>query len=257
MRPGQMTNVAAMGVAAPTTYDLTSYYAAMSVQPDVDMKASLQTLMNNLKAAGITSKLRAFYPAIHDEQAARVNVMNPSEVATVHGSPNFTDDGGWKGNFSDGYLDSGIADNNAAPWSQNAGTLFAYCNVQPSGFGAILGLSASNATRLTGGPGAAPSGRIHNSTPSTGTTANSFGLIAAVRTSSTNLKLYRNGTSEAVTTTAAASAPVADTFTLFKNSATFGDPQVPVWGVGDQTNDGDQATLSTEIFDFLDPWGAS
>lgn len=248
---------------APTTYDLTSYYAAMSVQPSTDMKLSLQTLMNNLKAAGITTKMRALYPAIHDAQSALINVINPAEIATVVGlsPPIFTENGGYQGSAIDGAINSGIADNNAAPWMQDAASMFAYCNVQPSSptgvTGQIFGLNGTSATRISGASGAATSGRIHAATANTGTRSDSFGLTVIVRINSTTTILYRDGNPETPVTTTASSALTAGTFRLFQNNVGFGDAQVPVWGMGGILNDTDNDTFAIELFNFLDPWGAS
>ncbi len=159
--------------------------------------------------------------ASHDPQAARINIKNPAQVAAVNGSLTFTTDRGYVGDGSTGYLETSVADNAGGNLSQNTASIFAYVNVEPTAGSSVIGLSALSSTRLIVNPAVAPSGRLHNATNVTGTTASSLGLSVEVRTDSVTTQMYRFGAFEATATTAAASATTADTFQFFRSNGSF------------------------------------
>ena len=102
-----------LGIASPATsvsYETESvaYFAAMSVQPDDTRKGLLNTLIATLKTGGVYANLDWLnINAAHDAQAARVNVITPSQVASAVNAPTFTTDRGYTGDGATSYLDTG------------------------------------------------------------------------------------------------------------------------------------------------------
>ena len=97
------------GAGGPA-YDLASsaYFAAMSVEPDDTRKGHLDALITGLKDDGIWTKLDwLMICAAHDEQAGRINAVNPAQEASVPAAPTFTTDRGFTGNGTTDYLNSG------------------------------------------------------------------------------------------------------------------------------------------------------
>jgi hypothetical protein len=222
-------------VSGAFNYDMTAIYAAMTVQPDAARKAIYQTLMNGLSTAGLIARLRALYlMAAHDAQAARVNLIFPGEVMTEAGLPGaltFTADSGYQADGITGYLETGINDNDAAPWSQTLASMSVWMQLEPTGItSAMIGVTGGAATRINGVSGSAPSVRIHLATATTGTTPNCFGMILANR-NGTALEIDRDGVLEN-TTTSTAGAPLASSFQLFKNNLTFGNGRISAAHIG-------------------------
>jgi hypothetical protein len=90
--------------------DALAYVAAMSVEPPTFIKRAIEELVLGLKADGLWSgnHLIALH-AIHDNQAARVNLMNPAHVGLLAGAsgngPDFLALNGFQGNGTDSTID--------------------------------------------------------------------------------------------------------------------------------------------------------
>lgn len=228
---------APVGGSLGVAYDSSAvaYFAAMTVQPDATRKSLLNSLIVGLKSDGVWTLLDYLaIVAAHDAQAGRINAVNPAQVATTAGTITFTTDRGYRGDGTTGYLETGIADNAAGNWTQDAATLFAWLNVEATGVsaGAILGLSAVLATRISGLVGTPTVARIHGATATTGVTANTLGLSSATRTDASTVKLYRSGALDQTNAATTSAAPVASTFEAGKNNASFGDGRTAAFGWG-------------------------
>jgi hypothetical protein len=84
-----------------TNAEAEAYVAAMSTEPDDTRKALIDTYIGALKTAGIFANLDVLYLlAAHDQQAARLNVINPATftLANVGAGPTFSADNGFAGN---------------------------------------------------------------------------------------------------------------------------------------------------------------
>ena len=77
--------------------------AAMTTQPDATRVAIIRTAVQQIKDAGVWSKLGGlFFFAAHNNQAGRINWMDPSFVAPVVGTVAFTTDRGFTPNGAGG-----------------------------------------------------------------------------------------------------------------------------------------------------------
>lgn len=237
-----------------------AYFAAMTVQPDAARKSLLSQLIVGLQTDGVWALLDWFSViAAHDAQAARINAKTPSQVAAVNGSLTFTTDRGYVSDAATGYLETSVADNAAGNWTQDSATMFSYANVAPVVGGSAIGLSASAATRLVLNPaGSVATARIHVVSNISGTTTSSLGLISAVRTSSTNGFMYRNGVLDGTSATSASIAPVASTFQFFRSNGAFLDvSRLAIAGWGGTLSATQNLALYTRINTYLTAVGGA
>lgn len=236
------------GASAPSGYDLTAYFAAVGAGVEQQQKPAIQEMMDALLAAGITAKLRDLHIPLATAEGSKPNIVAPSEMLIIIGSPGFGAYYGWYGDIaSSAALELALADNNAAPWSQNAGSLFAYVVEEPIVNGALLGLSNISSTRIVAVAGGAPTGRIHNATAVAATTGNSLGLICVVRVDATTIKIYRNGVLEGTQITSATGATTSATFRVFQNNTQFGDSVVACFGVAGPLDAAENLSLYNAI----------
>lgn len=189
-----------------------TYFTAMSVQPDTTLKADLNTLVNGLIVDTVWAELDWLnIPAIHDEQAARVNAKNPSQVASVGVAPTFTANRGYTGNGTTQYINTGIN-------TSTAGGLYLQNDCHMGGW---IGTEVDNASEYDFGTFAAGfntrNGTVAIVAPQSNTNINytlpsatSIGHTAFSRTSSTAVKTYKNGSGTSATNTSIArrNAPI-------------------------------------------------
>lgn len=93
--------------------DYLAWAAQLTVAPDPTRAALLEQIFISLKAAGVFSKLdRLWIYAMHDSQAARVSLVNPTstQIALINGGPNFVVDKGWFYNGTTRILNSQYQD---------------------------------------------------------------------------------------------------------------------------------------------------
>lgn len=85
-----------------------AWAAACTVKPSAARLSQLDRLLiRPLKRTGVWSLLEClFVLAAHDAQAGRVDLKNPSRVATEHGAPTFVADRGYDFNGTSSYLNS-------------------------------------------------------------------------------------------------------------------------------------------------------
>lgn len=96
----------------PMDADAAVIIAAMTVTPDASRQAQINDTVIALKAAGLWSLLYMLQVyAAHDEQAARVDWILPSRIATRHNVATFETDLGFRGNGTSMYLNTN--------WSQS------------------------------------------------------------------------------------------------------------------------------------------
>jgi hypothetical protein len=117
-----------------TNSEAATIVANMSTEPTNARKGRIDTLVGDLKTAGVWDKLDALWVmAAHDAQAASINWMDPSGTKlTAYNSPTFTADEGYKGNGSSSYLLTGhapadgpnlvTADTTIAAWVRSVAT---------------------------------------------------------------------------------------------------------------------------------------
>ena len=205
--------------AIPEGAELTALLAAMTVQPSVERVDLIDATITALKTAGIWEMLDAFYCyAAHDEQAAKLNWINPAQSADeVSGDRTlFTMDVGFA-NLSYsvqpvGYFDDGFNPNAGnTKFTPTNAMLFARPARGASRLdGALFGTGdAANTSYLltttAGGISAqmnAPNLSTHRATY----TAPSHDTLIAMQRDNTSLRLYTGGLNRATKVSTAAFA---------------------------------------------------
>lgn len=105
-----------------------NYINAMTVKPTGSRALLMDRLVRSLVDNGVWSYLSSL-PLLksHDSQAARVDLINPSNVYTVVGTPTFTTDGGYSGMSTSNYLDSNKNISTDTLYTQNDAHLGVWC----------------------------------------------------------------------------------------------------------------------------------
>lgn len=89
--------------------DADALFARMTVKPSSARQTLYQTLITDLKTAGIWTKIDCLYVlAAHDAQAGLVNIRQNAFNLTTVGTLTFTADRGYKSDGTTGYLESGF-----------------------------------------------------------------------------------------------------------------------------------------------------
>lgn len=261
-----MTAARERGGAAAASYsaEATAYFAAMSSQPDDTRKGLIDTLIGGLKTDGIWTKLDwLLLIAAHDSQAARVNAITPSKVASVVNSPTFTTDRGYAGDGATSYIDFGEAYNAGGnQFSQDSACAGVWINT-----------SAATALVSQMGQVATSTGRVlirarnssgnetfelnnaggDTSQANPGTRA---GHRAASRTGSAVLRSFFNGTRVADLTTASTEASTG-TICVLRSTASYTADRAAAAYCGSGLTDTEMGNIHTRLNTFLTAIGAN
>lgn len=171
--------------------------AAMTTQPDATRVGIIRTAVQQIKDAGVWNKLDGlFMLAAHDNQAGRVNWINPGFVAPIAGTVTFTTDRGFTPNGAGGsYVNA-----NGVPIVRRtltsgclgvrvSGTSLSGSNQSDAGQGAGFSLTMSNT------PGTRAVVTLDSSSvTSTGTVGGTSRHVVATKTGTT-LDIYTGLTS--------------------------------------------------------------
>jgi hypothetical protein len=239
----------------------TAAIAAMTVKPDASRTSLYDWLIKGLKTDGLWSKLDWLSMfAAHDEQAGRVNLKNPAQVASVVGAGLvFTVDRGHKGNGTDSYLDSGVLDTAAGNNSQDSSHLGVWVNVAEAAVtGGVIGTDAvlQHIIRLTAG-GAGIFYRIHASTLAASfPTVPGIGSLIASRPDANNAVFYAGGV-QAATVPAPSVAPTANTIRFLRANSILSDARVAAGCFGGALSASDAAALHARLSTYLTAIGAA
>lgn len=213
-------------VELPVSYETETmaYLSAMSVQPTLDRKAAIDAFIVSLKTSGAWSKLDWLsLHAAHHEQAARVNMKNPAQVATAVNSPTFTIDVGFTGDGATSYLNTGVNSSSSGGLylqndchmgvrvSDDADNVNYYDGGQyTSGINTRIGTNANIAIQSSSNVNLALS------------PATSVGHTAFSRTSSSAVRLYKDGVGSSVTLTSTARRNASSLICAVNSSTTGG-----------------------------------
>lgn len=182
----------------PYSPKATAFFAALSVQPDADLKLNYDTFFRTLDAASLWSKMDWFtISGTHDEQAARVNMANPAQVAVAINSPTFQANYGWIGDAATSCLNTNWNpltapspkftqdDAHMGVWINNDVTSFSKMDL---GNYARSSIVARNVANLSTYPNAGSA--VAEISPQT-----SVGYSVWSKNTPTGVRLYKNGVS--------------------------------------------------------------
>jgi len=217
---------AVIGMMGAITYDVDAqaYFNQLTVQPSSAFKLAINNLVIQLKADGNWTKLdRLWIHATEIQQHARVSLVNPTSTQITEGnSPTFTANQGYTGNGTSMFLNTNWRLSDGVNFLQNDASWGLYCRTNLAAATYEAGVSVpttSNGstmnTRWTDGVFYA---NINGGGFTQATVANSLGLFAVRRTSSTACLSYKNGTQVDSRSLTSVSRPATNLFILALNT---------------------------------------
>ncbi len=243
----------------PETYALV---AQMSVQPSFERMRLIDNLIGGLKDDGLWTKLGLLGVfAAHDEQAARLNWIDPTAGNfTAVNSPTFTTDEGFTGDGTTSYLNSAYA------W--NAIPNFGLDDCHLGGW-IIGGTGSTTATdQLLGSQAVGGSTRIlvrisssnlqvavNSSLSVLGSISSVLGHWNAVRRGSTEVEGYLNGTSNGTDNETSASVPSA-ALSVLAHGGNRSNFQVCCVHAGAALSDTEASNLHSRLNTYMTAVGA-
>lgn len=254
--------------------DAAAYIAAMSVAPDVTRRTLINDLIVGLKADGVWSLLDVLYLlAAHDAQAARLNLRAPgSNTATTVGTVTFTTDRGYRGNGSNGYLDTNFnLTTPGALWTRDNASMFSWLTAAASTSSTDVspiwgsGSNSLREDRRTTATGSALEFYINSPTTPAGfggeTGSNRLGSRGAVRLPALGTNVvrgYRNGTAAGANTSSGSGAVSNENAWLLRSSGDLnGNDTVGAAALGAGLTDAQMLALHTRIGAYLTAIGAA
>ena len=250
------------GVFSFTNAEAEAYVAAMAVEPDDTRKSLIDTYIGSLKAAGVFALMeRHSLLAAHDAQAARIDLIDPSNSLSVTGTPSFSVDEGYTGNGTDGFLGAGV--------NWNALTKFVSGDASLSAWTTSSGQGANSADSLLGVGSGGLAQRIvsrdntdaaqhrvsANSSIGQSPVTDGSGLTGGDRSSSANFSKVRNGAVAAASSSTEV-AREAREVVLLRSGGTFGTLTVSAYHVGASMTPTQWLAYYNAIRDYMQGIGA-
>jgi len=195
---GGYTLVSSKQGAQPTqvTYDTSTntLVTAMSVAPSTARKNAMNSFIVGLKQAGLWDTISTLHIlAAHDEQAGRLNWVNPGQITLTNSSAVFEVDRGFTGNGTSSYLDYGVGLASLPLITINNHTMLFRSRTDNNSNGRDMGTIAGVNSYVSGRNSTALNTRAHAETVETFTVANSIGLYGFARGASGTYNMLRNG----------------------------------------------------------------
>lgn len=244
--------------------DATTYFNAMTTQPDATRKGLLNDLITGLKTDGVWSILDWFVLyASHDSQSSLLNVRNPAKKVTAVSTLAFTANKGWAGGAS-GYGDIGeVANASGNNYSQNSASKGAYCNVSvATGGAAHFGVSTDTTARIIATSGSetfsmndSAGSDVLRAGSGTSSTAR-LGHRYATRVASNDKRGFFNGSLVSTKTSASTAVSTGIPRSHYSNGTLSGDTVACIWLGGGMT-DTQANALHNRLHTYLTAIGAN
>jgi hypothetical protein len=241
--------------------DASALFAAMTTPPTAARKTLINTCIVSLKAAGVWTKLDAFYmTAAETSQAARLNWKAPS-VATLSAvnSPTFTIDRGYQGDGVSAHLDNGVLVTAGANYSLNSASVLGWVNTSSTGNGrSEVGAGGTGTLSLNSRAGSGnPSIAINDNTGGGIAVPTSVGLTAGTRTTAANTNIYKNGVLLGAITPASTAMPTGNMTVLKNGSTNFSPRRVAAAAIGGALTDADHLAAYNALNTYLTAIGGN
>lgn len=252
-----LLNTYLAAVVAATCTQALAYLSAIVTQSP-NYVAAYTIAICGLVTDGVFAKLDCGWLfKAHEAATALLSITLSANCVTSSSGATFTADVGYAGNGSTTYVDTGFNPSSATTpkYVQNDGSIFVRSSSS--------GQSAGGAFGYVGGSGSAAFiyprytddnfyGSVNSLTGLAGVASitDGSGLFTAVRTSSTNLILYRNTTASGNIVDNSA-AVGNSTFAFFRDLAHFWAGTLTAGGLGSQLSATDVGNLNSRINTFL------
>lgn len=259
-----MTGAAAAAICGPASgvsylAETTAWEAACTTPPSTTRKNLIDGFIRNLKADGLWSGLDwLLILAAEDEQAARVNLVAPSKVATRVNSCTFTTDRGFTGDDISMHISLGEALDAGGNWTLNSAALGVWATqVGSSAAKYQVGVSSGRMNIVARNNGGNETFQINDGTASVlqGNTGSRSGHRALSREGASLKRAYFNGVLTADLTTASTSL-AANTAYLLRFSSNYGVDQINAFWSGAALDTTGVATMHTRLNTILTAIGA-
>ena len=141
----QVVVASGYGYANPET---AAFVAAMEIEPSDTRKQAIDQLVSDLKGAGLYTKADGLWLTdAHDEQAARLNLIDPTG-ATITGAAAFSADQGLTGTGAN-TLNTNFVLNAGSNYSDRGGSIIVHISAEGPNNGPVLGIENDNTIILT------------------------------------------------------------------------------------------------------------
>lgn len=233
-----------------------NYFDAMTVAPPVGVRYAIDKTVRRLDALGVLSSLDWLsIHALHDEQAARINLVNPAQIMSAVDTPTFTAYEGWTGNGSSSYLNTGWNPvDDAVNFAQDDASMGVWCLTNVTGTVVDIGNGRARINSRSG----TTTPCYPNQTTAFGPTlasSTSIGMRSWDRTAADATEVYQDGTSLGTDTTASATLNNADFFIGAYNQAgtptSYSTRQIAATFWGASLGDAGHAALHAQLNEFL------
>ncbi|WP_299129449.1 hypothetical protein [uncultured Amaricoccus sp.] len=246
----------------PRLAEINTYRAACTVAPTLPHELLVSTMVSSLKSGGFWAGFSNItLLCAETAQAARVNLKDPSKVATISGSPTHTAGLGYAGDEASAYLDFGESFGASSHLTLNSASLYAACNQQNGATGVKSHLGSTNGTPITF-VGATSSGnpvqRVNGTAGVSGGTSdgNRARRRWSLRNDASNISYIRNGV-EQFTSAAASTNIVTGNVTALRVGSSYTSDRLAMvaWGAG--LSVADAISVDTIFTTFLTGVGAN
>jgi hypothetical protein len=224
--------------------------------PNAAQQTLQNTLVEDLKTAGIWSKLDVFYvfATDGDNDYATLNWKSPSNnEATKVNSPTFTDNIGFTGNGSSAYLDTNFQPVNGSQYTTNSASFGVYSQSDLSVAANYYPVATAAKSRLKRTNIASGDNRINSLSPSPTISFNAnTGLVGLNRPSSTQVQaLQSDGTLGSLSTATAASIQVKNMFFLNYIDSSYSAAQISLGWAGGHFTSTEWSDYVTAVDNYL------
>lgn len=181
---------------------------------------------------------------VDDAQAARINMKDPSQVATAVNSPTFVVDRGYEGDGATSYLSSGVS---SSVIDIDNCSLFAFADVAASARTPLVAWSGVG--YLIHGGGLAAAARLRCGVVSASTTLSASDQFVAASKDGVNQRIQIENTNEDLDVVTNSNS-TADIRFLANNGTSFSNGRMLMAGFGDYMSTAQLAALNTIVRSF-------
>ncbi len=234
------------------------YFSALSSPPPRAWKKTISEFIYNLQVSGIWAQLDiAYFHAALEDQAGKLNIKTPGKF-TCSGSPTFTANKGHTGDGAASRLSTTWdASANGVNYTQNSAGFGLYCITNSAANAFDIGRNAATGDILlccrTAGGGASYS--INDDTATAPVVGTSNGFYHAQRRSSTDKRLFKDGSSVSAVSVTSTGVGASATWVCGANSTDFSARQIAFSWFGGPLI-GQEAQFNTYIVQALQGVGA-
>ncbi len=250
--------IASQDIAGGFCAEYQTIYNALDSKPGTDTANAQNTLVVDLKTAGVWAKGDLIYVTAQKTQAGALLMwLNPSgddNLTNTTAAP-FTQYEGFTGvsATSESMTTNWNPTNEAVNYKLDDATISAYTRIDINATEYIMSAYASSRyISLVPRTGGTMTARMNSPSASSYTTANSLGLSTVTRTASNVVTFYKNGTKLGTDNEASDFIPNANLLLFNLNGGNFSNNQVSFIFVGAALTDGEVTAMNTAVEKYMD-----